>query len=612
MKGLFFSAVVLGGGVSLAAVFAPIEGYFGVTLPYVPPPSSLDLRVEGDALNSLMRATVSNRLEEARQDPRLAALTEYFQQGNLPLAAMALENIRRTSPPGTWAQLPLGDVYFEMGWYAQAAEFCGQALTVKPDLEGVRRVQVASLILAKQPAAAVAAARGYAEQRRDDPLAHILLARAELSEGRTNEAFHAVAQALLLDERRLDAWQLKAQLLLDARKPKEALEAALKCRQLLGAENPEIALLLGRSFAALNERAQAEKFLREAAGGSQQPRLEASLTLARFLENTDRKAAIKMLEAVREKYAGTAAVHSDLARLYAADLRLADAAHERGAAAFLDGRTDDALEAVLDAVAADPDRVDNHVKASALLQQRGELKAAVKMAQQALVEFPDNADVTARLAVALAADGRLDDAAKLLDGALDSVRESEQVRIERARLYAAGKDYAKALQLLEPLLAASPGAGTCLLAGKWRLETGDTRGARDAYARGLRMSPADAQMINGFVYSTMLGGAPAADLLPMARKAVELAPGDAAVADTLGWVLAESGGHTEALHILEGVVAKMPDNPSAQYHHALALARSGKPALAEPKLRVLVNSGKKFPELKSAQELLTTIATPPP
>lgn len=594
---------------ALAAVFAPVDDYFGISLPYVPPPSSLDLRTEGDALGPLMGLSVSNRIAEARQDPRLAALSEFLQQGNLPLAAMALENIRRTSSPQLWSQLPLGDVYYEMGWFPQAAEFCEQALAFNPSLEGARRVLVAAHIQARKPDAALAAAQKYAALRTDEPLAHYLLARALHAAGRTNDALRAVDSALLLDERRADALQMKAQMLLDAKRPRDAAEAALKCRQVQGLANTEITLLLGRAFAAMSERETAGKYLREAATGKT-PRLDAVLTLARFLENTDRKEAITILEAALEKENDSSVLHAELARLYAAELRLADAARERGAAAFLEGRTDDALEAVLDATAADPKHPVNYVKASALLQQRGELKAAENMSAQALAKFPRDPEVVIRHARVLAATGRLDDACKLLDSAPPEVRQHQPVLIERARLHAAKREHRQALELLEPILQITKIPEAFSLAGKWRLETGDIRAARDAYARGLRLVPLNAEMLNGYNYTAMLGGAAPADLLPMARKAAELAPGDPAIADTLGWILAESGGTGEALHILRDVITKLPGNPSATYHLALALSRDGQTDAATKRLREIIGGGKNFPERKDAQSLLDRIAPP--
>lgn len=584
------------------AVFAPTEGHFGISLPYVPPPSALDLRVDGDALGPLMEAS-TNRVFTARQDPRLTALADHFQQGNLPMAAMTMENIRGGSPPGVWSQLPLGDVYYEMGWYAQAVEFCEQALTFKPDLDNVRRVLVASLIQARRGDAAVAAARKYTELRGDDAVAHYLLARALYATGRTNAAMDAVSASLARDDRRPDSWLMKAQLLFESKQPREAIEAATRCQRVAGAGNAEVALLLGRAFAALNDRRQAEAFLREAARGAK-PRPEALLALAAFLEDSNRGEAIATLERAVADHPASAPAHAALAKLYAASMRSADAARERSAAAYYEGRIDDALEAALDAIGADPARPDAYVKASSLLQQRGEWKASETMAAKARARFPDDAAVAVRLARVTAAGGRIDEALRLLEEAPPAVKDLAEVRIETARLHAGRKDFARALAIVEPLMAEAASAEIFRLAGNWRLELGRADAARDAYARGLRIAPLNPAFLNGFAYAAMTGGAPAGDLLPLARKAAELAPDDAAVADTLGWVLAESGRAGEAVHVLRGVAARLPDNLSAQYHFALACARDGRAEEAAGKLREVLATGKPFPEQDAARALL--------
>lgn len=592
--------------VAPGAVFAPTEGYFGIQLPYVPPPSALDLRVEGDALAPLLgRIGTNDAFVTLPLDPKLGQAADHFRDGNLVLAALAMENLRRGAPPAIWSRMPLGDVYYEIGWYTQAVEFCDQVLAFNPDLEAARCVHVAALVACGQSERAVTAARKYAGLRRDEPVAHYLLACAHYAAGNMDPALDAVNASLLLDDRRTEAWRLKAQLLLAAKRPREAIEAALRCRRVQGGDT-QLTLLLARSFAALNDARQAEALFREAAQGTPPPR-EALLALARFLEHTRPGEAIATMERAADAHPNAADVRAYLARLYAAALRGADAARERSAAAYLEGRIDDALEAALDAIDGDPGRPVNYVNASMLLQRRGELKAAVSMAEQACAKFPLDAACVIRLAQVKAADGDRSGAVKALEGAAPGVRSQPAVQFELARLLASEGGIRRALEIVEPMLGSATSPEPFRLVGNWRMAAGRARDARDAFAHGLKIAPQNTDLINGYVYAAMSGGTPAGDLLPLARKAAELAPGDAEIADTLGWVLAECGRTEEAVHVMEGVLRKLPDHPSAGYHYALACARHGRPELAAKKLREILAAGKPFPEAEAARALLERI-----
>ena len=588
------------------AVFAPSDGYFGISLPYVPPPSALDLRVDGDALSPLLGRPTNGTFVARPTDPRLAAAADYLRQGSLVLAAMEMENLRRAAPPMIWSRMPLGDVYYDIGWYPQAIEFCEQALAFNPDLATVRRVHVEALIAAGRAKPACSAAASYAETRRDDPDARYLLARALFAAGHLNEALNAADAALLLDDHRAETWRLKAQLLLDAKRPRDAVEAALRCRRAQGG-SVAVTLLLGRAFEDLNDSKQAGAFFREAAQGSQPP-LEALMALAKFEEHSNPGEAIATLEKAEDAYPNVAAVRTFLAALYRAALRAPDAAREKSAAASLEGRADEALAAALESISGDPSRPVNYVNASALLQRRGELKGAESMAEQAHARFPDDAAAAIRLAQVKAARGNLDGAISLLEGTKPEVAQQQAVQFELARLFASASNYERAVQIAEVAMPAVPSPDAFRLAGDWRMALGQPQIARDIFARGLKISPLSADLLGGYAFAAMSceGGA-AADVLPLARKAAELAPDNAEVADTLGWALAESGHTAEAVHVLQDVVRKLPESQSAGYHLALALARDGRADESKKKLEEIIAKEKTFPERTAACELLEKI-----
>ncbi|MCL5962315.1 MAG: tetratricopeptide repeat protein [Chloroflexi bacterium] len=73
--------------------------------------------------------------------------------------------------------------------------------------------------------------------------------------------------------------------------------------------------------------------------------------------------------------------------------------------------------------------------------------------------------------------------------------------------------------------------------------------------------------------------------LPLARKAAELAPGDAGAMDVLGWALWANGQSYEARHTLERALAARPDLAGAHYHLAVIYEKEGDAPAAAAELR---------------------------
>ena len=93
--------------------------------------------------------------------------------------------------------------------------------------------------------------------------------------------------------------------------------------------------------------------------------------------------------------------------------------------------------------------------------------------------------------------------------------------------------------------------------------------------------------------------------LEYARRAYEQAPHNSAVIDTYGWILTEQGRTKEGLQLLEKA-AKTGD-PDMRYHHAAALAREDKKALAGEVLRKLLAEARDFSSRQDAEALLSSL-----
>jgi tetratricopeptide (TPR) repeat protein len=92
--------------------------------------------------------------------------------------------------------------------------------------------------------------------------------------------------------------------------------------------------------------------------------------------------------------------------------------------------------------------------------------------------------------------------------------------------------------------------------------------------------------------------------LELAQTAVEQAPDNPDVRDTLGWVLYKKDLPALALRAFEESIAKRPDNPIYHYHLGLTLAKQGDLDRAR---RSYQSALKLKPDYADAQQALKTI-----
>ena len=84
--------------------------------------------------------------------------------------------------------------------------------------------------------------------------------------------------------------------------------------------------------------------------------------------------------------------------------------------------------------------------------------------------------------------------------------------------------------------------------------------------------------LNNLAYSLMAADPDEASKL--AQRAVELAPDNATVQDTMGWVYCRKGNYSMALTCLKTAVAREP-TPRREFHLAVCYLKSGNKELGE-------------------------------
>ena len=95
--------------------------------------------------------------------------------------------------------------------------------------------------------------------------------------------------------------------------------------------------------------------------------------------------------------------------------------------------------------------------------------------------------------------------------------------------------------------------------------------------------------------------------LPTAEVAYNVAPEDASVVDSYGWILTEHGRLEEGLALLRDAYARASTSPAIRYHIGLALARLGRNVEAQEEVEAALAASESFSARDEAVSLLARI-----
>lgn len=185
-------------------------------------------------------------------------------------------------------------------------------------------------------------------------------------------------------------------------------------------------------------------------------------------------------------------------------------------------------------------------------------------------------------------------------------RKSSATVIKLAQVYLKEGNSDQAVEVLQEWLRQKPDdhrIRTALANIQWK--AGKIEAAIDEYRKVLEKDANDVVALNnlGWLYSTIDTEA----ALRYARRAYELKPYSADVADTLGWVLLATGQINEGRKLLEKAAA-WSDDPTIDYHFAIALVRNGNKAEARKNLELLLKNGGNFQDKAEALRLLNSLS----
>ncbi len=115
-------------------------------------------------------------------------------------------------------------------------------------------------------------------------------------------------------------------------------------------------------------------------------------------------------------------------------------------------------------------------------------------------------------------------------------------------------------------------------------QAGDYDGAIARYRRILNTTPNDVPALNNLAYALAVRKHAPSEAIGLARQAYSLAPNNAGVADTLGWITHLLGNSQEAVRLLEEAKRRAPANSEIRLHAAQVYMALGQPVQAGQEL----------------------------
>src|SRR5207253_2978908 len=166
----------------------------------------------------------------------------------------------------------------------------------------------------------------------------------------------------------------------------------------------------------------------------------------------------------------------------------------------------------------------------------------------------------------------------------------------------------QALSQLQTQLSKNPNDASALMTLALLHErTNEFAKARDAYEHLLSLKPDLVSALNNLacLYADRLNDLGKA--YDLARKARDLQGNDPAIADTFGWILSKRGEYQQALAILQGSAAKLPDSPEVQFHLGMTAYMMGQPDLARVALQKAASATNDFPGKEESKRHLALL-----
>ncbi|WP_426101804.1 XrtA/PEP-CTERM system TPR-repeat protein PrsT [Massilia sp. TSP1-1-2] len=565
-------------------------------------------------------ATLAPALKLPSEDPQLLALAgeSFMQAREFGKAEEYFTRAAVLAPKAAALRTSLGMSKLAQGQKEQAVTEMELATTLDPKSQAAGITLVRTALGMKQYDKALAAVLALEKEQPDNALVQNMKGGVHLSRSDMPAARTAFARAAQLQPSYFAPVSNLAQMDLADKKPEDArkrleafvaldkknIAAMTALAELSGSQGNMPQALVWLERAAAENPDTPEPGMRLAAYYMKSGDKAKALTLVRKLQvanptNPELADMLGQAQVANNDAAGALETYSKLAALLPKSakpqLRLASVHRLLKNEAL-------AADDIKRAIALEPANVQAKLALVDLELRRGKPDEALAVVHRLQKEEPSSA-------VYYAVEGDLLQAQKKPELALKSYQQayglakSAQLMLKvNQALRQNGKAKEADVQLTQYLKDKPGEPAVMLYAAETQLAAKQYKAAIANFEAILKRSPDNPLVLNNLAWAYQQEKDPRA--LPTAEQANKIAPDNAALMDTLGWMLVEQGDVKRGLPLLEKAAAKAPQANDIRYHLAGALNKSGDKARARKELDKALADGKPFAQMDEARALL--------
>ena len=307
------------------------------------------------------------------------------------------------------------------------------------------------------------------------------------------------------------------------------------------------------------------------------------------------------------------------------------------------GRLDDAAEIFQEQIKSSPKSAGNYLALGMILRQQKKGVEARQALEKAVELAPNSPVAVLQLIDSYLAAHDFDLASKFAQQQIRTTPDSALAHFVAAKVYAAQSkwdlaeaDLSKALSLnpnfapayslltsaylatnrladaareLETLIAKRPhDVSAFLTLGIVSEKLQNFARAREVYEKLLSFAPKFAPALNNLACLDAAHFNELEQAYQLAQKARGLKPGDASIADTLGWILYQKQEYDQALVLLEESAGKSPNDPEILYHLGMAHYMMGHNQAAQAALEKTLQVRPDFPHADEVRRRLSFLS----
>ena len=265
-----------------------------------------------------------------------------------------------------------------------------------------------------------------------------------------------------------------------------------------------------------------------------------------------------------------------------------------------------ARKSVEEALTLAPENVRALAVLAGTYRAQGQAEAAFRSLQEHAARYPKSAPVQQYLGVLSVASGKRAEARAAFEAAKAANPNSAEADLSLAQLDLMENKTGEARKSLSALLAKDSGnnAARMLMAGL-EVGSGNPGAAIEQYRKVVEKDAHNTKALNDLAYLLADSAKQPDEALKYAQQAKELAPNDAAVDDTLGWVYYCKGLYSMAVQPLETATAVgKPPSALRKYHLAMTYLKIGDRRRGADVLNQALKMDSTLPEAVTAQRML--------